>query len=388
MPDVVEHGPVEEDRGRLRPGAGRLAVVLALVVVVFLVSRSGLLSAGSPEPADPPPLGGTPSVPQVAESSRLIALVDDHLVRIGQDDWSEGARLPGPDPSSLVPVRAARGTGSVVGVDDGQLFRVVTSRSAQWSPIGRARVVLGAPATPDRAIVWRGQRVVEVDVGTGRVLEAAPFPGFDSSDGWSAEGLVAVLNTHALLMSRPRPGGTRQELALAWPAARVQTAFNPAVQSLGEFGPLLGIADDWVLTQEGTCPGEGCLVRVVTLTRDDVLVRDVVAPAGWSFVAGPTAGQAQEALVPVQLDDDAAVRALARLVPGGENALLVDGTEGVDLDAGFVDTADGAVYLMTRAGVTGPEQVQVWRPERAGRSEPVGPEGALPETARLVCVCG
>lgn len=384
MPDVVEQGPADERERGLPPGVRQVALVLVLLAVAFLLTRSGLLSADAPERADrPAPL----TVPEIEDASRLVAQVDEHLVRPGQGDWSDGPRLPGDAPSSLVPVLSGDGTGSVVGVVDGQLFSVATSRNATWAPIGRARAVVAASPVPGRVVIWRGRRVVEVDSSTGRLLDEAPYPGFDRSEGWSPEALVAVTGTHALLMSRPVAGGTRQELALAWPAARVEAAIDPSRRTLGAHGRLLGTADDWVLTQSG-CPGAGCRVRIISVARDEVHSRDVVAPEGWAFTGGPSAGRTHEALVPVQRLDGDGVVALARLVPGGDNALLVLGTEGVDLDAGLVETLAGAVYLVTRPSAGGPERLRVWRPERPGRAELVTGEGTLPETARLVCVCG
>jgi len=232
--------------------------------------------------------------------------------------------------------------------------------------------------------VWRDDRVVELDAGTGRVLDPAPFPAFDSSKGWSPEGLVAVTGTHPLLMSRRLPDGLTQELALAWPARRVEAGTNPALQALGTFGLLLGIADDWVLTGVD-CPSAACTVQVVSVNRDAVLVRDVVAPDGWTF-DGPAPGRTREALLPVRQVNG--VVALARVVPGGERALLVGGTEGVVLDAGIVDTPDGDVYLLARPPDGQTRQVRVWRPARSGRAELVPGGVDLPQSARLVCVCG
>lgn len=372
----------------LPTGARRVALVLALATAALLVSRSGLLSADAP---DQPDGRVGPTAEPVPAAVRLVAEVDGHLVRPGQDDWSEGPRVPGSAMVSLVPVPvptavfSARGPGTLAGVVDGLLFVLGTGPGAVSRPIGQARSVVAA--IPGRLLVWRDDRVVELDAGTGRVLDPAPFPAFDSSEGWSPEGLVAVTGTHPLLMSRSLPDGLRQELALAWPARRVDAGTNPGLQALGTYGVLIGIADDWVLTQGPGCPGTGCTVRVLSVTRDDVLVRDVVPPDGWRFSGGPGPGRTREALLPVTRDDEM-LEALARVVPGGDSALLVGGTEGVDLAAGVVDTADGDVYLIVRPPNERTEGLRVWRPGRSGRAAlvPGGPE--LPQTARLVCVCG
>lgn len=371
-----------------------MAVVIALGTAALLVSRSGLLSAGAPEQPDGA-LG--PTAKPVAEASRLVGVVDGHLVRPDQDDRSEGARLPESLTSPLVPVPdpivglSSRGPGTLAGVADGLLFVVETEPGATVRPIGRARSVVAA--TSSSLVVWRGERVVELDTGTGRVLDPDPFPGFDASGtsgGWSPEGLVTVTGTRPLLMSRPGPEGLRQELALAWPSRRVEAGTNPSVQPLGTYGVLIGIADDWVLTRGAGCPGAACTVQVVSVTRDDVLVREVAPPPGWVFLGGPVVGRTHEALLPVRpLDDETVeVQALARVVPGGDSALLVGRTEGVDLGAGLVDTADGNVYLVVRPPTGGPERIRVWDPERPGRAEPVPGRVELPQTTRLVCVCG
>jgi hypothetical protein len=392
MPDVVEHGPAEERPPGLRPGVSRVVLVVGLVLAVVALSRSGLLSADPPAPSVP---SSASVAPEVLEASALVARVGDRVVRLRYDE-DEGARLPGDDPSSLVPVRLQQGTGRLVGVQDGQLFSVGTARDAQWAPIGRATEVLSATATSGRAVVWRGAEVVEVDVSTGRLVAADPFSGFDASAGWVPEGLVAVTGSRALLMTRPVPAGDRVELALAWSSLRVQVGLNPPVQSLGIYDRLLGIADDWVLAGKGACPGPDCRVQVVTLTRDDVLVREVVAPEGWTFRTGRLPGRSHEALLPVERLGEPGSVALARVVPGGDNALLIGGTERVALRAGLVESLAGWVYLVTRNG-GGEEQLRVWSPESPGRAELLEDldegdviEGgtSFPPLARLVCVCG
>lgn len=387
MPDVVQ-GRLDEERSGLPTGARRIALVVALATAALLVSRSGLLSADAPDQPEGP-VGPTAR----PEAARLVGVVDGHLVRPDQKDWSEGAQLPEsltapmvavPDP--IVGLSSSR-PGTLAGVADGLLFVVGTEPGATVRPIGRARSVVAA--TSSSLVVWRGARVVELDIGTGRVLDPDPFPGFAASaasGGWSPRGLVAVTGTHPLLMSRSLPDGLRQELALAWPARRVDAGTNPALQALGTFGMFLGIADDWVLTQGAGCPGTGCTVQVLSVTRDDVLVREVVPPDGWTF-SGPGLGRTREALLPV-IRDDEVLQALARVVPGGDSALVVGGTEGVDIGAGVVDTTDGDVYLIVRPPKENTEVLRVWRPGRSGRAALAPGRPELPQAARLVCVCG
>lgn len=392
MPDVVQGRLDEERPSGLPDGVRRLVLVLVVAVAAFLVSRSGLLSAGG---AGDEPDGPTGALAEpFAEVSRLVGVADGHLVLRDQDGWSEGARLPDslttvlpvPDPIVGLPSRTP---GTLAGVAGGRLFVVGTEPGSDVRPIGRARTVVAA--TSSSLVVWRGERVVEVDLGTGRVLDPDPFPGFNASAasaGWSPEGLVAVTGSRPLLMSRPLPDG-RQELALAWPTRRIEAGTNPPVQPLGTYGVLMGIADDWILAQGNGCPGDGCTVQVVSVTRDDVLVRDVAPPTGWVFGGGPVVGRTSEALLQVSPRGYAVpASALSRVVPGGSNALLVGGTEGVDLDAGIVGSADGAVFFVVRPPSGRTERVWTWDANQTGRAEPVPGPVELPQSTRLVCVCG
>jgi hypothetical protein len=381
MTDVVEKG--RDDRPGRGPAAVRpVALVLLVLAGLFVLSRSGLLSA------DSPPDGGTGRNGTAAEVHRLVARVDDRLVRPAQADGSGGARLPDglAAQARLVPVLTGDASSVLVGVHEGLLFRLAPTRDARWQPIGRARAVVAAGAAPGRVLVLRAGGVAEVEVATGRVAQPAPFPGFAEAAGWRPEGVVSAVGTRSLLVSRPLPDGVGQELALAWPARRVEAGTNPPLQVLGSYRALLGVADDWILTSAGACPGSACRVRIVSVTRDAVLARDVAPPPGWSFLLGTSGGRTREALVPVQRIDDGR-RALARLVAGGDNALLVQGSAGVDLDAGLVGDLDGSVRLVTRAG-DGAERVRTWSPLQPARAEPLGDGSALPDDARLVCVCG
>jgi hypothetical protein len=187
-------------------------------------------------------------------------------------------------------------------------------------------------------------------------------------------------------MSRATGGHTGVELALALPARQVELGTGPRVRSLGTVPRLLAITDDWVVAVGSGCPGDGCRLRVVSVTRDDVLVREVAAPEGWSFLAAATPGRSRQGLSPVRRRGDEGPVALARVVAGGETALLVQGTEGVDLDAGLVDDLDGSVRMVVRAQAG--ERVWAWAPGSPARVTPAGVPGDLPEAARLVCVCG
>jgi hypothetical protein len=122
-----------------------------------------------------------------------------------------------------------------------------------------------------------------------------------------------------------------------------------------------------------------------------VRARDIAPPAGWTFMPGPSAGRTHEALVAVAhltggVPDGA--RALARLVPGGDNALLVRGTARVRLDAGLVDGPAGTVSLLTDPAGAGDPQVRVWDPTQPAAARLTPARSTFPTGARLVCVCG
>jgi hypothetical protein len=381
--DVVEQG--REPRGDGPSNAQRLVALLVVVLAAaFLLSRSGLLSADAPDGrrGDPAPAA------EPEARSRLVARLDDRLVRLGSADAGRGARLPAgfPGDGPLTHVPAARGAGSLVGVHHGVLFRIPPRGSATPPNIGRADRVVASTGAPGRAVVLRAGSVVEVDVATGRVTQPVPFPGFDRDQGWFPEGTVSAVGTRALLMSRPSSGSAGQELALAWPQRRVEAGSETVVRQLGTYGRLLGIAADWVLTATGRCPGPDCRVLVVSVTRDDVRARPVAPPPGWVFgVLVP--GGTPATLVPVARADDPSVRALARLVPGGDNALLVQGSLGLDPDAGLVGPVGGPVFFVT-GGVGGARRISVWDTEGRGPATAIpGTGGLLPATARLVCAC-
>jgi hypothetical protein len=255
--------------------------------------------------------------------------------------------------------------------------------------MGRADAVVSAALAPGRVLVQRGSTVEELEIGTGSVTTASPFPGFDSEQ-WKPVGLLAAAGSAGLVMSRPAGAGL-QALALAWPADLVSTRIEAAVEPLGTVGRLLAIADDWAVSLQPGCPGPACLLRVVSVTRDQVTSRTIAPPAGWTFRAGPAAGRTHETLVPVehltQGRPDGA-RALARLVPGADNALLVRGTGRVVLGGGLADGPQGTVYLLTRPTGHGDPQVRVWNPDHPARVKLPGHGSTFPRGARLVCVCG
>lgn len=276
----------------------------------------------------------------------------------------------------------------LVGVAGGKLFRSDPSRD-RWRSLGRAETVVATTAGPSRAYVVRGGHLVEVDTATGRTTDPDPFPGFVMSR-WNVEGVLTVAkDEYALVLTHPVADG-RADLALAWSDDVVQSLGRPALQPLGTYGPVLGIAADRIVTLQN-CPGPDCRVVIVSRTNDLVLARAVEPPPGWTFVEGPSAGREHEALVTVTRRTSSASGgsfALARLVPGGDSALLVSGSYGVNLDGGLVDGPRGQVYLLVDPPDGSTPQARVWDPNRPDRTTLVVPRATFPPGAGLVCVCG
>jgi hypothetical protein len=323
-----------------------------------------------------------------------VARSGDRLLLAAGREPRRGARLPTdlPADARLVPMRlrpgtAPAGAGPLLTVADGDLVRVDPARP-RWRSLGRADAVVSASATPGRALVLRGSSLEEVEIATGGLTEAAPYPGFDA-DVWTPVGLLAVTGS-GLVLARPAGEG-RTILALAWANGLVRSGLEPEVEELGTVGQLLGLADDWVIALGPGCPGASCRIQVVSVTRDQNLIREVAPPAGWTFVSGPAAGRTHEALVPVEHLTGGrpdGLLALARLVPGGDNALLVGSTTHVVLDAGLADGPLGSVYLLTEPRPGQGTQVRVWQPQALGGARLLLPRPGFPDGAQLVCVCG
>lgn len=393
--DVVGGGRGPDGpRGGPPPWLRRVALVAAAGLAVLVLSRTGLLAA------DPAPRAGratdATSGPAVTvDGPRLVARLGDRLLRAARGPAVPGTRLPDrlPPDAVLVPIPPGgvdvteRTPGPVVGGWDGQLFRADPGRS-RWRGLGPAEAVVGAGSAPSRALVLRAGSLQEVDVATGATLDSAPFPGFDP-DRDVAVGLLRVTDGQALLMRRRASGPG--PLALAWPTAQVRLGARPAVLDLGQYGELLGIAGDWAAALRAGCPGPACRLDLLSVTRDQPRRRVVAPPPGWTFIAGPIVGRAQEALVPVERLTDGrpdGTRALARLVPAGDFALLVAGTAGVRLSAGLAGAADGSVYFLGDPPSGGDPEVRVWRPAGSSVAVPLQPAATFPRGARLVCVCG
>jgi hypothetical protein len=394
--DVVEHGD-EPVSGRLPPWLRRAAVVTAALVALAVVSRTGLLSAGGSGPQPPTRAG------QASPAPRLVARQGDRLLVAAHGAPRPATVLPSGLPAYARLVAAPSGdsvaqgldVGPLVGVAGGRLF-LADPAKARFRWLAPADEVLAPALSESTVAVRRGDTVQAVEVTAGATTDAAPFPGYAAGVG-TPRGLLAALGTKALVLGRDLGDGS-EALSLAWPAALVAAGVKPDVQQLGVYGPLLGVADDWVISLDPGCAATGsttgvCRLRVISVTQDLVQAKDVAPPPGWTFVQGPIAGQTHEALVPVERVTGGrpdGTRALARLVPGGDNALLVAGTDRLIVRAGLADGVQGAVYLLARPAAgrpAGVPEVLVWDPQHPAAARPTTRHWAFPRSAQLLCLC-
>ena len=360
------------------PAARSAALVAAGLVLVLLVTQSDLLSADHQPDASGAGAGG-----------RLVVLVDGHLAVAVEQGWSDGPEVPDDlgSAADLAAVVMPSGRSLLVGAAAGTLFRVDPAGEEDWTAIGRASRVLGPTGTLGTVIVERpGGQVVEVDASTGRAVQADPFPGYDPAQGWRAASLVAVGTGRSLLVRRRLGDGL--ELGLAATERAINGGAQRPFAVIGAVPRLLGVSPDAVLGATQNCPGPQCRVLVVTITRDRAFQREVQPPDHWRFAA-VRSGRSAQGLLALQ-GADGGPDALARAVAGGDSALLVGGSAGVDLSAGLVDDLDGTTYLVVdgAAGAeAGRRTLRAWQPGSPARLQTV-PGPAPAPGSQLVCVCG
>lgn len=391
-PDVLGSVPGDDGTGERPPGRGRLwrlAAVLTAGLLALLALRSGLLSApggGQDEPATQRSAGGL-----------LVLRSDGRLLVEDGDDWSDGPELPRrlSDRGSLVPVISSTGRSVLVGVAGRTLFNIDPADPEDTAtPLGRARSVVSGSGRLGGVLVERGDgRVVEVDAATGAVRDPAPFPGQPTGPGWRAVGLLSVPGAaRSLLLASPATStgdaATQNDLVdlvLAAPARPVELGTQPEVRPVATVPRVLALGSDSVVAPG--CPGD-CgrqAVQVVTVTRDDVLVREVAPPPDRAFTGTALAGGSVSNLLVV--GGAGAGPALARVVAGGASTLLVRGSQGVDPAAGLVDDLDGTAYLVVRPDQGSAGAVRAWAPGRPAVARSArAPE--VPADAVLVCGCG
>jgi hypothetical protein len=391
--DVLGTVPGDDDgSGGRRPGHGhlwRLVAVGAAALLALLALRSGLLSAPGDDTAGARSAGGL-----------LVLRSEGRLLVEAGDDWAEGPELPRRlgKRAPLVPVLSSTGRSVLVGIAGRTLFSIDPADPEDTAtPLGRARGVVSGSGRLGGVLVERGDgQVVEVDAATGAVRDPAPFPGQPTGTRWHAVGLLSVPGAaRSLLMTA---SGTTTgdaatavdpvDLVLAAPARPVELGTQPGLRPVTTVPRVLAIGSDSVLAAAAGCPGSSCPaegVQVVTVTRDDVLVREVAAPPGRIFAGTPLAGGSVSNLLVVE--PERGRPALARVVAGGATTLLVRGSSGVDVRAGLVDDLDGTAYLVVREDRDSDGVVRAWAPGRPALARSARAP-AVPPGAGLVCGCG
>ncbi len=363
-------------------------MAVVLLAAAGVLAERGLLSARPPsEPREAPRAAPTrasaPVSIVVREGRQLVRYHEGGATRVAELPKGAGSEAP------LWIVEDAGQSAAVFGVDRGQLFRIDIPRRQSPSTVGRVdRIVSEGPDVCELLVEVADDppAVVVLDTASGNVVDRRPFPGYDGSGGWTPRGAITTFGLPGLVLSRPGRAG-RDEVAVAWSKRGVASGFVPSrLQQLGQPGRLLGIADDWILFLDDACPGRECVLRVLSFTRDGASVRPVRPPQGWSFQPGETSGGSHEALVPVVNTHDSSVRALARLVPGGDMALLLRASVGLEPRAGLVAEPDGSVYFLLIDRVLD-RVLARWSPADAPHVVTFPQLPRLPVTARLVCAC-
>jgi len=228
--DVVEQG--RRDRWEPPRWLRGNALVVALALTVLVVTRPHLLSAGGAaahRPAAVPTADRTPSTPPLRlgeNTSQGISLVvrqGDHLERYeaGSGRWPLAMLPKGlPDPAPLVHASLLDGSGPLVGVALGVLFRSSPLRGRSVTTIGRADRVLAPSPEPGRLFILlrggprNGSRLVELAAQTGKITDQRPFPGYDPAGQWRPIAVFSSPGSSRLLLTRATGGG-RVQLALA-----------------------------------------------------------------------------------------------------------------------------------------------------------------------------
>ena len=330
----------------------------------------------------------------------------DHLERYeaGSGRWPLAMLPKGlPDPAAFVHAPLLDGSGPLVGVGLGVLFRTSPLHGRRVTPIGSAERVLATSSQPGRLFVLlrggsrTGSRLVELDARTGKITDQRPFPGYDAAGPWRPVAVVPSQDGSRLLLTRAADGG-RVELGLALGRSRVASDTAPAdtappdtapdLVPIGSATRVLGVADSRILTLDDrprTCVDRGCPITVRTITHDGLLTREVQPPRGWAFGTTVVGGEGGgDPLVLVCRVGDPARFALARLAPGSSSGLLVGGTDGLVASVAPVGDPQGVVLF----AVPRPEgtRVSVWFP--GARSAALLLDlPALKAGAELVCAC-
>jgi hypothetical protein len=276
------------------------------------------------------------------------------------------------------------------GVSDRTLFRIDASTGDLDADLGSVERIVGVGPSPGELLVQvrsgADARAVVLDAATGDVLDTEPFPGFDGTGSWTPRGPTTAFGVAGMVLTRP-VGDGRVDTAVAWSEVGVAAGFMPSrLQRFGRAGTFLGVADDWVLFLGDDCPSSTCRLTVLSFTRTGAATREVRPPAGWSFTTGETGGNSHEVLAPIVNLGDESMHGLARLVSGGDTALLLRDSIGLDPDAGVVAEPDGSVYFL-RSAAGRARVLARWSPVEVPHIATFPKVASPPPGARLVCVC-
>jgi hypothetical protein len=399
-----------------RPACCR-APLVALALAALVVTRPHLLSAlgAAAHRSDAAPIANRKPSPlrlggNTSQGISLVVRQGDHLERYeaGSGRWPLAMLPKGlPDPAAFVHAPLLDGSGPLVGVGLGMLFRTSPLHGRRVTPIGNAERVLATSSQPGRLFVLlrggsrTGWRLVELDARTGKITYQRTFPGYDAAGLWRPVAVVPSQDGSRLLLTRAADGG-RGELSLALGRSRVASDTAPSDTAPADTAPAdtapdlapigsatrgLGVADSRILTLDDrplTCVDRGCPITVRTITHG-LSTREVQPPRGWAFGTTVVGGEGGgDPLVLVSRVGDPARFALARLAPGGGSGLLVGGTDGLVASIAPVGDPQGVVLF----AVPRPEgtRVSVWFP--GARSAALLLDlPALKAGAEIVCAC-
>lgn len=370
----------------------RFALVALVCAALAVIAHDNLLSGDrrSSQPR-PPTTKGASSVAEQEALPTVVARHGSRLVRYSHRGERSVATLPAGFPAGerLWAVEPADSRTVLYGVNRRELFRIDTERGRVVRQLGTViRIVDVGPGRGELLIEvpdGDGSKVVVLDAATGDVTDANSFRGFDGTGDWTPRGVVTKFGVPGIVLTRPGAAG-RQEVGVAWSERGVASGSVPSrLQPFGARGRLIGVAEGWLLFLDDTCPSPSCALTVLSFTPKGAAMRKVSPPPGWSFLPRESGGQPYEVLVPVVRTGDGEAYALARVVAGGDRALLLANAVGLDPDAGVVATRDGSSYFLIEDGDA--RVVARWSPVDQPYLTRFHELPRLAPTARLVCAC-
>lgn len=390
--DDVLTQPGADDAHPARMWVRRFALVAVVCAALAVFAHDNLLSgdrrSAQPRPA---PTTGASSVPEQETLPTVVARHGSRLVRYSDSGKRTLATLPAGFPAEerLWAVEPAGSRTLLYGVNRRELFRIDAQRGRVVRQLGTViRIVDIGPGRGELLIEvpdGNGSKVVVINAATGDVTEANSFRGFDGTGNWTPRGVVTKFGVPGIVLTRPGAAG-QQEVAVAWSERGVTSGFVASrLEPFGAQGRLIGVAEGWLLFLDDTCPSPSCALTVLSFTPKGAAVRKVSPPPGWSFLPRESGGQPYEVLVPVVRTGDGHAYALARVVAGGDRALLLANAVGLDPDAGVVAGRDGSSYFLLDDGDG--RVVARWSPVHQPYLTKFHELPRLAPTARLVCAC-